>query len=118
MVFLSFVLTDMQSICYRRVEPTCPTSKVLKKGDILLQFDGTVIGNDGTVAFRSGERINFSYLISEKQISDTVRANRCFGVFPPRVILSSAIGNDDTVAFRSEQHKIFLHNLREAEQRQ
>ena len=31
---------------------------------------------DGTVAFRSGERINFSYLISEKQNNDTVRG-RC-----------------------------------------
>ena len=27
---------------------------------------------DGTVQFRSGERINFSYLISEKQINDSV----------------------------------------------
>lgn len=115
----------------RRVEPTCPTSKVLRKGDILLQFDGTEIGcaplpaavsasaggcaaheafawevvlgfvchlrrrgrtepcyrpirsrvllwcgcrrYDGTVAFRSGERINFSYLVSEKQNNDTVQ---------------------------------------------
>ncbi len=58
---------------HRRVEPTCPTSKLLRKGDILLQFDDTEIGVDGTVAFRSGERINFSYLISEKQNNDKVR---------------------------------------------
>lgn len=55
------------------MEPTCPTSKLLRKGDILLQFDDTEIGVDGTVAFRSGERINFSYLISEKQNNDKVR---------------------------------------------
>ena len=58
----------------RRVEPTLPACKQLRKGDVLLSFDGTQIGNDGTVAFRSGERINFSYLVSEKQNHEDVRA--------------------------------------------
>jgi hypothetical protein len=35
-------------------------------GDVLLSFDGTPIANDGTVPFRSGERISFSYLTSTK----------------------------------------------------
>ena len=64
----------------RRVEPTLPAFKQLRKGDVLLSFDGTQIGNDGTVAFRSGERINFSYLVSEKQNHEDVRAlpSSCF----------------------------------------
>ena len=58
----------------RRIEPTLPANQQLRKGDILLSFDGTQIGNDGTVAFRSGERIGFSYLISNKQNDEDVRA--------------------------------------------
>ena len=50
----------------RRVEPTAPVNQVLATGDILLAFDGTDIANDGTVPFRSGERISFSYIVSRK----------------------------------------------------
>jgi len=38
---------------------------VLGPHDVVTSFDGTSISNDGTVAFRSGERISFSYLISQ-----------------------------------------------------
>ena len=57
----------------RRVEPTAPISQVLGTGDILMAFDGTDIANDGTVPFRSGERISFSYLVSRKYTGDEVR---------------------------------------------
>ena len=57
----------------RRVEPTAPINQVLGTGDILLAFDGTAIANDGTVPFRSGERISFSYLVSRKYTGDEVR---------------------------------------------
>jgi hypothetical protein len=30
-----------------------------------MSFDGVDIANDGTVPFRSGERISFSYLVSQ-----------------------------------------------------
>ncbi|XP_019464284.1 PREDICTED: protease Do-like 9 [Lupinus angustifolius] len=54
----------------RRVDPTAPESKVLKPSDIILSFDGVDIANDGTVPFRHGERIAFSYLISQKYSGD------------------------------------------------
>eukprot|EP00891_Asterochloris_glomerata_P006135 jgi/Astpho2/6135/fgenesh1_pm.00084_%23_26_t len=54
----------------RRVEPTAPVNQVLATGDILLAFNGTDIANDGTVPFRSGERISFSYLVSRKYTGD------------------------------------------------
>ena len=57
----------------RRVEPTSPASEVLSEGDILMSFEGTDIANDGTVPFRSGERISFSYLISQKFTDEQVR---------------------------------------------
>jgi hypothetical protein len=63
-----------KGVLLRRIEPTLPVCKQLRKGDVMLSFDGTQIGNDGTVAFRSGERINFSYLVSEKQNHEDVRA--------------------------------------------
>jgi hypothetical protein len=56
----------------RRVEPTSPASSVLREGDILLSFEDTDIANDGTVPFRSGERISFSYLISQKYTDEEV----------------------------------------------
>eukprot|EP00884_Botryococcus_braunii_P012078 jgi/Botrbrau1/20871/Bobra.0135s0006.1 len=57
---------DQKGVLIRRVEPTSDAHSVLKKGDVLLSFDGIDIGNDGTVPFRRGERISFSYLISQK----------------------------------------------------
>ncbi|KAI8465037.1 MAG: trypsin-like cysteine/serine peptidase domain-containing protein [Monoraphidium minutum] len=61
----------MKGVLIRRVDPTAPVSKVLKQFDILLAFDGVAIANDGTVPFRSGERISFSYLVSQKYTQET-----------------------------------------------
>ncbi|KAJ4772148.1 protease Do-like protein [Rhynchospora pubera] len=57
---------DQKGIRVRRVEPTSLESCCLKQSDIILSFDGVNIANDGTVPFRNGERIGFSYLISQK----------------------------------------------------
>jgi hypothetical protein len=42
--------------------PAC--AQVLRKNDVLLEFAGVTIANDGTVHFRHRERIYFSYLIT------------------------------------------------------
>jgi hypothetical protein len=72
----SFGLTALQAgqkgVYIRRVEPTAPASSWLHEGDILMSFEGTDIANDGTVPFRSGERISFSYLISQKYTDEQV----------------------------------------------
>ncbi|XP_072994722.1 protease Do-like 9 isoform X2 [Typha latifolia] len=57
---------DQKGVRVRRVEPTAPESAFLKPSDIILSFDGVDIANDGTVPFRHGERIDFSYLVSQK----------------------------------------------------
>ena len=62
-----------KGVYVRRVEPTSPAGKMLKRGDIVLAFDGTDIANDGTVPFRSGERISFSYLVSKKYVGEKAR---------------------------------------------
>jgi hypothetical protein len=60
----------VRGVLVRRIEPTSPVAKVVKQGDVILSFDGVDIGVDGTVPFRSGERIGFSYLISQKMSGD------------------------------------------------
>ena len=64
---------NQKGVLVRRVEPTCPASRKLKKADIILEFDGHQISNDGTVPFRSGERISFSYLVSNLFVGDRAR---------------------------------------------
>ena len=54
----------------RRVDPTSASNKALEPGDVLLSFDSVPIANDGTVPFRSGERIGFSYLVSQKYVDE------------------------------------------------
>ncbi|XP_057806277.1 protease Do-like 9 [Salvia miltiorrhiza] len=62
---------DQKGVRIRRIDPTSPEYSVLKPSDIILSFDGVDIANDGTVPFRHGERIGFSYLVSQKYTGDT-----------------------------------------------
>ncbi|CAO2144641.1 unnamed protein product [Urochloa humidicola] len=57
---------DQKGVRVMRVDPTSPATGCLQPSDIILRFDGVDIGNDGTVPFRHGERIAFSYLVSKK----------------------------------------------------
>lgn len=61
---------NQKGVRIRRIEPTAPESQVLKPSDVILSFDGINIANDGTVPFRHGERIGFSYLVSQKYTGD------------------------------------------------
>ncbi|KAL4633935.1 hypothetical protein ACB092_04G159700 [Castanea dentata] len=61
---------DQKGVRIRRIDPTAPESTVLQPSDIILSFDGIDIANDGTVPFRHGERIGFSYLVTQKYTGD------------------------------------------------
>lgn len=61
---------EQKGVRIKRIEPTAPESHVLKPSDVILSFDGINIANDGTVPFRDGERIGFSYLVSQKYTGD------------------------------------------------
>ncbi|TYH99619.1 hypothetical protein ES332_A11G078900v1 [Gossypium tomentosum] len=63
--------SDQKGVRIRRIEPTAPESHLLKPSDVILSFDGVKVANDGTVPFRHGERIGFSYLVSQKYTGDT-----------------------------------------------
>lgn len=56
----------LKGVLVRRVAPTSAAAEVLKENDVLLSFDGEQIGNDGTVRFRSHERVAFSWLVAQK----------------------------------------------------
>ncbi|XP_008659079.1 protease Do-like 9 [Zea mays] len=64
---------NQKGVRVRRVEPTAPETGCLQPSDIVLSFDGIDIANDGTVPFRRGERIGFSYLVSQKYTGEKAR---------------------------------------------
>jgi len=53
-------------VLVRSVNPTSFAASCLKPDDIVMAFDDVGVASDGTVPFRTGERIAFSYLISTK----------------------------------------------------
>ncbi|KAF6003122.1 hypothetical protein CCYA_CCYA09G2718 [Cyanidiococcus yangmingshanensis] len=67
--FLGMELSET-GVFLRRIHPLSGATTVLQKNDVLLEFDGNRIGNDGTVQFRKNERINFNFLVKEKYVGD------------------------------------------------
>ena len=64
---------SQKGVLVRRVEPTSSVAKHLKRGDVLLTFDDCVIASDGTVPFRTGERVGFAHLVSKKLVGATAK---------------------------------------------
>lgn len=62
-----------KGVLIRRVEPTSEAHSLVKEGDVLMEFDGIPVANDGTVAFRSGERISFGFLVSQKFAGESAK---------------------------------------------
>jgi S1-C subfamily serine protease len=52
--------------------PGSAAARSLRPGDVLLSIDGHTIGTDGTIEFREHERTDFSLLLQEKQIGETI----------------------------------------------
>ncbi|KAF5462551.1 hypothetical protein F2P56_018549 [Juglans regia] len=84
-----------EGVLVRRIEPISDANNVLKEGDVIVSFDDIHIGCEGTVPFRSSERIAFRYLVSQKFAGDVaelgiIRAGKLMGVnvvLNPRVHL-------------------------------
>jgi len=58
-----------------RLAPVSPASTVLRGGDVLLALDGHAIANNGTVAFRYGQRLYLNYLLGRKFVGDQCQAD-------------------------------------------
>ncbi|KAM6594242.1 hypothetical protein CsatA_001945 [Cannabis sativa] len=91
---------DQKGVRIKRIDPTTPEAQVLKPSDIILSFDSVHIANDGTVPFRHGERIGFSYLISQKYTGDNAAI---------RVLRNSEILNFD-IELVTHKRLIPAHN--------
>ncbi|WMV53357.1 hypothetical protein MTR67_046742 [Solanum verrucosum] len=63
--------SKMTGVLVSRINPLSDASRVLKKDDIILSFDGVPIASDGTVPFRNRERIAFDHLVSMKKPNET-----------------------------------------------
>ncbi|OEL29975.1 Protease Do-like 10, mitochondrial [Dichanthelium oligosanthes] len=62
---------EMTGVLVSRINPLSDAYKILRKDDILLEFDGIPIANDGTVPFRNRERITFDHMVSMKKPGET-----------------------------------------------
>ncbi|KAG5543072.1 hypothetical protein RHGRI_015980 [Rhododendron griersonianum] len=63
---------DQQGVLITEVNPNYPEFEILKPYDVILSIDGININNDGTVPFKRGQRIEFSYLITRKYKGDKI----------------------------------------------
>ncbi|KAG9154132.1 hypothetical protein Leryth_000623 [Lithospermum erythrorhizon] len=59
-----------EGVLVRKIEPTSDASNSMKEGDVIVSFDGVRVGSEGTVPFRTNERIAFRYLVSQKFAGD------------------------------------------------
>ena len=57
--------TRPRGVLVTRVEATSPMAAVVRRGDVLVSFNGADVSCDGTTAFRAGERISFSHLVAQ-----------------------------------------------------
>ncbi len=59
-------------VLVNRVEYGSTAYGVLERGDILLSLDGVTIGMDGSVPLNSSEGVDFSFLLSRRQVGEEV----------------------------------------------
>jgi len=64
---------EQKGVLVRSVNPTSHAASALRKDDVVMAFDDVAVASDGTVPFRTGERIAFSYLISTKYVGDVCK---------------------------------------------
>lgn len=67
------MMPHQKGVLLRSLAAASDEANMLKEDDILLRIDGVEVGNDGTVPFRHGERVDFKYLITHKYVGDHVK---------------------------------------------
>jgi len=60
-------------ILVTRVYYGSPAWGILKNEDVVTSVDGVKIANNGTIPFRSDERLSFSYIVSRFQMGQSIR---------------------------------------------
>lgn len=72
-------------VLIRSVNPTSKSFNVLEVDDVLMEFDGVKIACDGTVPFRTSERIMFTFLVANKFVGDIAELKVLRGGQPIRL---------------------------------
>jgi hypothetical protein len=62
---------DLSGVLVSQIAATSSAATVIRPGDVLLEFDGTRISNDGSVSLRSRERIYFSAIVSLRPVGSS-----------------------------------------------
>jgi len=60
-------------VLVNRVHWGSPAQDLLAPGDVIVSVSGVDVENDGTVAFREGERTHFEYLVQQRFMGETIR---------------------------------------------
>lgn len=91
---------EQSGVLITQVIPGASAHGHLLAGDILIGLGGQAIGDNGTVAFRPGERTHLADLIQRHQVGDTVSAEviRAGVRHTVRIPLVSALGTTDLVS--------------------
>lgn len=64
---------EQTGIVIRAVAPETHVAEALKVDDVLLSVEGQQVGNDGSVPFLDGERIQVTHLLNEKYRGEELR---------------------------------------------
>ncbi|CAM9441847.1 unnamed protein product [Laminaria digitata] len=64
---------EQTGVLITSVEPTSPAASTLRRGDVLMKVDGIRVANDGSIPFRSGERVALRYYMSQLFSGDKAR---------------------------------------------
>ena len=64
---------EMQGILVDKIYPFTDAANKLKKQDVILEIDGTEIGDDGTISYGKNSRIDLNYIITNKFDGDNVK---------------------------------------------
>ncbi len=56
-----------------KIDPMAPATSVLKENDVVLEIEGVLIADDGTVEFRNEERVEFSHIVRSKHIGSALK---------------------------------------------
>jgi len=64
---------DMSGVLVKESSPGLEEKQgLIKTGDVLLEIDGLTVGNDGTVPYITGDRIDLRYLFTRKQLGESI----------------------------------------------
>lgn len=65
------IVDDAGGVLVVNVLPFSSADGLLKEGDIILEVNGIVIGDDGTFIFRDNERLDMAHLVNMQKIGET-----------------------------------------------